>query len=110
MKYTKYISSVINQFGAINLQQEALRTLLNVIHFEAELKVYESLNQGNRYLVKIHQTKQTIHSLTAGLEPKIFMEKLHNGEILKPTGKSYIDGTKPWDEYDIYMTDNKKKQ
>jgi hypothetical protein len=111
MKYTKYISSVINQFGSINLQQEALRTVLNVIHFEAELKVYQSLNQeGNRNLVKIHQIKQTIHSLTAGLEPKIFMEKLHNGEILKPTGKSYIDGTKSWDEHDIYMTDNKKKQ
>ncbi len=109
MKYTKYISSVINQFGAINLQQEALRTVLNVLHLETELKVYERLNQGNCHLIKIQEIKQTINLLTAGLEPKIFMEKLHSGELLKPSGKSHIEGAKPWDEFDPYMSNIKKK-
>ncbi len=109
MKYTKYISSVINQFGAINLQQEALRTVLDVIHFEAKLKVYESLNAENNYGIRIHEIKEKINSLTGGFEPKIFMEKLHTGELLKPTGKSHIDEVRPWDEFDPYMSNTKKK-
>ncbi len=110
MKYTKYVSALIRQFGGIYLHQEALRTVLNVIHLEAELKVYKSLNRENCYILKIHDIEQTIKLLTAGLEPKIFIEKLYNGELMRPPGKPHISTTKPWDEFDIYMTNPKKRQ
>lgn len=109
MKYSKHFAALINQFGTVNLEGDALKVFLNVIHFEAELKVYERLNQENRYLIKIHEINQKINSLTCGLEPKIFMQKLHDGELPKPSGESYLDGAKPWDLFDPYMTDIKKK-
>jgi hypothetical protein len=109
MRYTKYFSSIIKQFGGLNLEQKALQTLLNIVHLEAELKVYEGLNQEKRFVIQIHNIQSQIKVLTGGLEPKVFMEKLHDSSFSISPKNNDLDGTTPWDEHDPYLTDNKKK-
>nr|WP_294860140.1 hypothetical protein [uncultured Fluviicola sp.] len=109
MKYTKYFSSVINQHGSLNLEQAALQTFFNIVHLEAKLKVYESLNQERRFVVRIHSIQEQIKTLTGGLEPKVFMEKLHDSNFSILSKNNDLDGATPWDEHDPYLTDNKKK-
>lgn len=110
MKYTKYFSSVIRQYGSLNLGQEALQTLLNIVHLEAEMKVYEGLNQEKRFVIQIHNIQHQIKTLTGGLEPKAFMGKLHDSNFSISLKNNNLDGATPWDEHDPYLTDNKKKQ
>lgn len=109
MRYTKYFSSVIRQHGNLNLEQEALQTFLNIVHLEAELKVYESLNQEKRFVIQIHSIQEQIKILTGGLEPKILMEKLYDSTFSKRRRKGNVDDATPWDEFDPYLTDAKKK-
>ena len=110
MKYTKYFASVIKQYGSLNLQQDALQTFLNIVHLEAELKVYESLNQEKRFVIQIHNIGEQIKTLTGGLEPSAFMKKLHDSTFFKTPGMGNLDNVTSWDEFDPYMTNIKKKQ
>ena len=109
MRYTKYFSSVVKQFGTINLNQEALQTFLNIIHLEAELKVYERLNQEKRFVIQIHEIKEQLHALTGGLEPSILMKQLHRGNYSRSNQGNNIENVKPWDEHDIYISNPRKR-
>lgn len=109
MKYTRYFSGIIKQYGTVNLEQAAMQAFLNIIHLEAELKVYESLNQDKRFLLKIANLKDQIILITGGLEPKKFMDNLYSGKFPMTSGKNYIDGVKTWDEFDPYISSVKKK-
>lgn len=109
MRYTKYFSSVVKQFGTINLNQEALQTFLNIVHLEAELKVYERLNQEKRFVIQIHTLKEQLQLLTGGLDPQNLMKQLHNGNYSKSSNGDGIEGTKPWDEHDIYLSNPRRK-
>ncbi|MNE31345.1 hypothetical protein D3C87_22600 [compost metagenome] len=110
MRYTKYFSSVVKQFGTVNLNQEALQTFLNIVHLEAELKVYERLNQEKRFVIQIHSLKEQLKLLTEGLAPKILMKQLHSENYSRSSNGGSIEGAKPWDEHDIYLSNPKKRQ
>lgn len=109
MRYTKYFSNVVNQFGTINLNQEALQTFLNIIHLEAELKVYEKLNQEKRFIIQIHNLKEQLQLLTKGLDPKILMKQLHNHNYSRSYNRGGDEDIKSWDEHDIYLSNPKRK-
>lgn len=109
MKYSKYLSTVIKQFGGINLNQEASQTLFNVVHLEAELKIYEHLNKEKQHVVKIHEIKEQLHFLTGGQDPKTLMKQLHQNNYSKPFTNNNSENDKAWDEYDIYQTNPKKR-
>lgn len=109
MRYTRYFSEIIKQHGTVNLDQAAMQAFLNIIHLEAELKVYERWNQENRFVLEISNLKEQVKMITGGVEPKIFMKKLYHGEFLKPPSKGSIAETKPWDEFDVYMKNIKKR-
>lgn len=110
MRYTKYFSSVIKQFGGLNLKQEALQTLFNIVYLEAQLNVYEQLNQEKRFGIQIHRIKDQLHLLTGGgLDPKILLKHLHYSDYSKPTAKGNRETTNEWDEFDPYLEKPRKR-
>lgn len=110
MRYTKYFSSIIKDFGGLNLEQEALQTFFNIIHLEAQLKVYEQLNQEKRFGIQIRTIKEQLYILTGGLDPKTLLKRLYSSNYSKPSRTGNKEEFKQWDEVDIYMSDPRKAQ
>lgn len=109
MRYTKYFSSVLKQYGALNLGQEAMQTLLNIVHLESKLVVYHSLNSKHQFGIEIKRITDKLFELTGGLEPKVLMKALYYAEYTKPPKKDNNFGINAWEEHDIYAMDIKKK-
>lgn len=107
MKYTKYFAQLFRSHGAApQLPYDHYRTYLNIIHLEAKLKVYESLNSTHRFTGRIYRINKIIQYLTGGLEPKQLVEKWIAGDrIPKPKEPDY---STPWDDHEPYLTPKPK--
>lgn len=101
MKYTRYFAQTVRNYGTPQLSQDNMSVFLNIIHLEAKLEVYNSLNSAHKYSIRIATIKETIYKLTNGLEPRDLINYWLSGERIRQ--KPFKEEDTPWDEFDPYM-------
>lgn len=85
MKYTKFFSGYVNNYGSPNLEPDQFKQLMNLIHLEGQIagidQVIEKFKQiDNPYkyeFVKV-SINQKINAVSRGLEPKELLESWNN--------------------------------
>lgn len=108
MEYTRYFANIIKQYGALNLNQQALQCVFNVVHLEAQIDILSKISK-HHYGMSIHKLKLKLDSITGKLEPRILHEFWYNGGIVR--NKMELDPThyNPWPERDPFALKKKKE-
>ena len=83
MKYTKYFSGIINEYGAPNLTEEQFRKFMNIVHLEGKLegidtirRILKDAKEEHRFDLEYFNVNKKLTDLTGNLPPKELKEKL----------------------------------
>ncbi len=83
MKYTKYFSGIINQYGRPNLTDDQFRKFMNIVHLEGRLEGIDSIKrslegskEANRFDMEYYRVNRKLTDLTGNLPPQELKEKL----------------------------------
>jgi hypothetical protein len=78
--YTKYLSALVNDQGAPNVNQEDYKKLMNVVYLEGKLeglknasKMMSNTNELGKFDLKMFDVQKQITLITGNLEPKEFI-------------------------------------
>ena len=76
MKYTKYFSGIISQYGRPNLTEEQFRKFMNIVHLEGRLEGINSIKRGligskeeHRFDMEYYKVNKLLTELTGNLPP-----------------------------------------
>lgn len=78
--YTKYLSALVNDQGAPNVNQADYKKLMNVIYLEGKFeglksasKMMSNTNEPRKFDLKIFDVQKQITLITGNIEPKEFI-------------------------------------
>ncbi len=85
MKYTKYFSGIINQYGRPNLTDDQFRKFMNIVHLEGRLEGINSIKrkledtkEEHRFDMEYFGVNKRLTELTGNIPPQELKEKLFN--------------------------------
>lgn len=83
MKYTKYFSGIINQYGRPNLTDDQFRKFMNIVHLEGRIEGINSIKrtlkgtkEEYRFDMEYFKISKKLTELTGNLSPQELKEKL----------------------------------
>ena len=78
--YTKYLSALVNDQDAPNVNQEDYKKLMNVVYLEGKLeglknasKMMSNTNELGKFDLKMFDVQKQITLITGNIEPKEFI-------------------------------------
>jgi hypothetical protein len=81
--YTKYLSILVNDQGAPNVNQSGYKKLMNVVYLEGKHEglqkaksMMKETNEPYKFDLKIFDVQKQITTLTGNIEPKEFIRLL----------------------------------
>jgi len=83
MKYTKYFSGIINQYGRPNLSKDQFKKFMNIVHLEGRLEGLNSIKRtlegskdAHRFNMEYYRVNRQLTDLTGNLTPQELKEQL----------------------------------
>ncbi len=83
MKYTKYFSGIINQYGRPNLSDDQFKKFMNIVHLEGRLEGLNSIKRtlegsrdAHRFDMEYYRVNRQLTDLTGNLPPQELKEQL----------------------------------
>lgn len=83
MKYTKYFSGIINQYGRPNLSKDQFKKFMNIVHLEGRLEGLNSIKRtlegskdAHRFDMEYYRVNRQLTDLTGNLTPQELKEQL----------------------------------
>jgi hypothetical protein len=83
MKYTKYFSGIINQYGRPNLSKDQFKKFMNIVHLEGRLEGLNSIKRtlegskdAHRFDMEYYRVNRQLTDLTGNLTPQELKQQL----------------------------------